>query len=746
MKKKYYLTATMFLLMALVMAAQPMSKQRACDVVKMDLQKGKTFTMYANKNVSETQQQGSFRLYTSQQSPRLNENESTDSATVTLLYENFSEEVFATNRVRAIMMYNCDWSAKWQPGTYTPDGTPVIGIIVTVPLGTYDIYTATMNMNNGADYFQIKELVTVEKDTTIYLDVLNCPNQFSYELYNVNNELLHPSIVRPLEEEPWEEVVEEGNINGSNGRALLMLEDYGSVLNMEFYANDGVVVDGFGSGNTYGLEYFNNLSDRYQFVVIDNTEDKNGILYVNRLISNASNGFPLINSISDYVNYEETIQGTPKGLETVENPCVGLQVTTFIDNSDEYGNTLPGHTPVSDDRLAKVLINANKNEGDNLIGVNVAVKLSIIDYEKWIVEDGISMHEYAVTEGPKVMVNKNRSLEFLVNSDVAKTPEVNVWKDDYPPHPKFSYTFEQKKEIVGNCCPILAITSKNNWYRNANRINMYNQHLGRHEESFGAGDLYSTMTAKYNSEEIWNGKQALDSLSRAWWREKQPDGTYEFEFTNANVAVDGIPGKNVTTVYFDQTKEDWNSPVLKMLQFRDAENNVTDRFINPNEGTIMFAGGDFDPRSTTYIDDNGYERTWEYEDCQPMTVEVSYAPYGSEDWQPLEGIEHQSEFDDIPGMGFFYSGSLASVSVPSENKWYDLKFRLVDESGNWQEQIVSPAFKIESLVPEAITEVINGDATEVARYSVDGRRITSPEPGINIVEMSDGTTHKVLVK
>ena len=251
---------------------------------------------------------------------------------------------------------------------------------------------------------------------------------------------------------------------------------------------------------------------------------------------------------------------------------------------------------------------------------------------------------------------------------------------------------------------------------------------------------YSTLQVEYNNEYIYN-----DSFS-AWWPERRDDGVYKLTLTNSNVLVDDIPGKNVTTIYFDQNQEDWNFPVMKMLQFRDADNNVTDRFINPNEGTIMFAGGDFEPKSTPYIDENGYERAWEYEECQPMTVEVSYAPYGSDNWQPLEGIEHQSEFDDIPGMGFFYSGSLASVNVPSENKWYDLKFHLVDESGNWQEQIISPAFKIESLTPDAITEVINGDASEVARYTVDGCRISSPQPGINIVVMSDGTAHKVLVK
>lgn len=38
------------------------------------------------------------------------------------------------------------------------------------------------------------------------------------------------------------------------------------------------------------------------------------------------------------------------------------------------------------------------------------------------------------------------------------------------------------------------------------------------------------------------------------------------------------------------------------------------------------------------------------------------------------------------------------------------------------------------------------DATEVARYNIDGRLLNAPERGINIIRMSDGTVKKVLVK
>lgn len=40
----------------------------------------------------------------------------------------------------------------------------------------------------------------------------------------------------------------------------------------------------------------------------------------------------------------------------------------------------------------------------------------------------------------------------------------------------------------------------------------------------------------------------------------------------------------------------------------------------------------------------------------------------------------------------------------------------------------------------------SSSATESERYSTDGTRLASPQKGINIIRMSDGTVKKVLVK
>ncbi len=49
--------------------------------------------------------------------------------------------------------------------------------------------------------------------------------------------------------------------------------------------------------------------------------------------------------------------------------------------------------------------------------------------------------------------------------------------------------------------------------------------------------------------------------------------------------------------------------------------------------------------------------------------------------------------------------------------------------------------------PTGIDEAASGaEVTEVCRYNVNGQRIDSAQPGVNIVRYSDGTMRKVYVK
>ena len=202
------------------------------------------------------------------------------------------------------------------------------------------------------------------------------------------------------------------------------------------------------------------------------------------------------------------------------------------------------------------------------------------------------------------------------------------------------------------------------------------------------------------------------------------------------IEVDGLPGHNTTTAFLDQNQEDMNPPSLEMLHFKNAAGKVTDRFATAADGTMEFYASDFD-----YV---YYPELWNgvYE-CQPVEVTVEYAPYGTEEWTEL-AVEEIPEYYQEPGWGYFYRGSLAGVTGQGLNGWFDLRFRLHDASGNWMDQVVSPAFRIDDQAYSSVATVGSDDAREVARYNLAGQRIDANTPGVAIIRMSDGTARKVI--
>lgn len=76
------------------------------------------------------------------------------------------------------------------------------------------------------------------------------------------------------------------------------------------------------------------------------------------------------------------------------------------------------------------------------------------------------------------------------------------------------------------------------------------------------------------------------------------------------------------------------------------------------------------------------------------------------------------------------------------------KLRVVAMLLNADGEIVNAAKCKVTVPPSAVGNISDSieEPVEVARYSIDGRLLTEPERGVNIVKMSDGTAHKEIVK
>ena len=266
-------------------------------------------------------------------------------------------------------------------------------------------------------------------------------------------------------------------------------------------------------------------------------------------------------------------------------------------------------------------------------------------------------------------------------------------------------------------------------------------YLGRYGEFCESDSKLSHTNIKINGKEVIDQDEAVYG-----WAEEQLTGTVDITMTNRNRKIDGLQGQNLATIHYDRNQEDSTAPVLQMLHFKDGEGYITDRF-ETSEGALMeLFAGDFNEGIS--------EQYWIYFDRQKAKiVNVAYAPYGKDNWTDLTLEENPEYYSNL--MGWYYAASLEDVTGTAEKGWFDLKIRLEDEAGNWQEQIVSPAFQIKSLVDTGISQLTidNGQLTIPGNenvYDLMGRCIgnapSSTDKGIRIVRKANGDFRKVILR
>ena len=117
-----------------------------------------------------------------------------------------------------------------------------------------------------------------------------------------------------------------------------------------------------------------------------------------------------------------------------------------------------------------------------------------------------------------------------------------------------------------------------------------------------------------------------------------------------------------------------------------------------------------------------------FSDCSGLTSVISLIE---------EPFEINSNVFEVPtfktGINDFTS---ATLNVPAGTK---AKYESTPAWNKFKNIVES----IENAVKSVETDA---KAEETERYNVDGQRISSPQKGLNIVKMSDGTTRKIMCK
>ena len=307
---------------------------------------------------------------------------------------------------------------------------------------------------------------------------------------------------------------------------------------------------------------------------------------------------------------------------------------------------------------------------------------------------------------------------------------------DYQPCSTFSFKESDVANVFGNNTPVNVFGL--NYEIMGTKVHQpICNYVGRMGEIRETDNYSLDFSLLYNGEEVSTDyQQWMNEGLGGWISWGHPDGAYDITIVNQNVMVDDMQGCNTTKVHYDTGNEDFSPPTVMMLQFRNAEDNsVTDRFEKGENGVMYLAAKDY----ILYLDD----RWFMCMETRPVDVTVSYCPNGKEEWTVLNIAEMPELFDEYT-FGYIYTANLEQVKSASDNKWFDLKFRLVDAAGNWQEQVISPAFRIDDLAYTSVANIGSDIAHEMARYTLDGRRADANTKGVVIVKMSDGTAKKVL--
>ena len=628
--------------------------------------------------------------------------------------------------------------------------------------GTYDIVSHFGYGYNGdlseakmptGHRLAVKENIDVNEDMTIRMSASECTNRIHCDTYMPNGELPILPTMKMLDHEPWV----EWDLENSNAADVLVTY-FVMINNMLLIRGTG----NSGSQNNLPMDmndfYVNDCSDRLYIRLTRTIEGYEPEYYISSFSVNGSKPAMIETLPSDYKCMSESFETTKNGESSPMGHFLGFNSIEMLDRVQFGGWSGNNGEDVGDLRTVTIYNTIDKEymeKDPRHFGIMVMptftdysyIQTTIYDWgDGEIYEDKFqvfydTMGLPMLIDGDKIeYVNKGHDAYGNYSFQSPEYPETTIY--EYPGHPVFTYMGDQKKMEYGNSAPVAAFMAQNSyqeWYE-SNMSYFDICYIGQ------AGDIRTSDYVNLDMDFKFDGKQRAtkyaeaDSVLNVMAENKECAGIYDITFDNKNVLVDGVPGYNRTHVVYDGRKEDWTAPTLQMLQLRNNDGDITNKFENSEDGVLEFAGGDF---NFVYNSDPYYA----YFDCEEQIVNVEYSPYGEDAWTPLP-VEELEEYYVRPAFGYFYRGKLDVVKEMSENGWFDLRIKLTDLSDNYQEQVISPAFKINSKSGVKSVETSNGEIVSSKYFTIDGRVAPKDTKGLIIRsdQYSDGTWQHKIVK
>lgn len=618
---------------------------------------------------------------------------------------------------------------------------------VSIPSGTYDIWVGFTKFGLPPIRLDvIKEQVTIDQNMQLTFNPEEAKNHIHFQTLTLDGEPVRTNRYA-LDENEQPVLLEQGNIDELWFELALCCENtfvHGGS------GNFGTPIEGwFESGELLADFYINDVSERYTFYNYRVFTGLDYDVYTSAYETKGASGdVTITNDPSKYVEFEFPLISQKHAGEDLYSSLWDNQL--HIGTYTGSGMKIVWNDPITEGQTCKYYISASPDDSEFFptLEPSVSVKSVIQQETPWgeVWEDirydnVMASMPLTVSNGQVVFANNGVASHSDISYPSFEAYNTEFNHADYgffpvwPTHPVFTYSIDKKKGQLGDNCPLLVTNPMQYLAMNTpfggifiNKNFAFN-YLGRYGET-NLDDVEDTQVKiQVNGEDFYEAAGAitaqLDNMI----------GTVDATFQLGCTTVDGLPGSNTTLLHFNTEGESPNPPTMTMLHFKDGNDDVTDRFATADDGSFEFSAGDFNLVTTPM----GY---FAFDRFAPEVVEISYSPYGEDSWNELSAEEIPEYF--WPVMGAFYRGSLAGVTGQAEKGWFDLKIRLTDAAGNWQEQVVSPAFRIDDLAYSSVATVGSGNAHEVARYNLAGQRVDASHQGVTIIKMSNGTARKVI--
>lgn len=608
---------------------------------------------------------------------------------------------------------------------YMDEDEPKEAFTFNLPQGEFDFAVFFSKIapdymfGSTGDVIVILEQIMVDNDMTLTADPLTATHHIRFTSLNPDGtQSKVKTICYKAEGSDEYDVVDEGNVKTMAYDTRLRNIDYGFTCYWKMMLDPGSIVE-TGPSLKINAERLTDihvtpLSNRY--VAGQNRAIwGNDAVYLTEFRCKGSFDGEIKNDESRYYSINSALKpSASSNSEPSDQPYI-LQWEPMWGNMMEDSKiTMRSATPETH------TIMYCPNHDDYLPG-NPAVNISFAYLDK-ITRFEYGWNETLVQERPLCLVSETHNPYVILpqGAYVYETPGGET-KANFPGNE--AYMFEWDKVFKGDCVPWLKFMIHGFYDEKADLI---------HKETtiYFSGLNAESRSDSYNIKATLNGIEADDDFD-SWLSQLPPGGNLHISFASEEVEISGTKGQNSTEIRINRDTGDEYAPTLTMLQMKNSQGLLTNRFSTPHDGLVSFSCGDF---NFTTDPGNPYKTWFEYADTE---VKLSYSANGRDEWHEMS-IDEISELMYLPGFGKHYQADLSAITEPGPNGWYDLRFLFTDLSGNTMEQTISPAFCIESMssaipviTPQEITfrkehrtlHILGASAPLVEIYTMSGLRI-----------------------